>query len=135
MLVNNNMKLNWNKNFHRLTDAEKSRGEETTPYPDEDGVYVIAEDVDGEQIARYVGKGNIRIRLSAHKQDSEPNPDLKSLMQDRTYQYRIHYALISNDTDMSNAEFTLFTHYGGLPNLYNDTTPEGELDSTAEPPF
>ena len=129
------MNLNWNLNFHRLTDDEKTKGEKPTPYPDKDGVYVISELIEEEQVARYVGKGNICVRISAHKDNSEKNKKLKDLMQNRPYKYRIHFALVSDETDMSNAEYTLFTHYGGLPKLYNENIPKGILDKTVTFPF
>jgi len=129
------MQLNWQRNFHRITPDEKERGMKITPYPDEDGVYVISELIEKGQIARYVGKGNIRERISAHKDDTEQNKDLKDLMQNRLYQYRVDFALVSNETDMSNAEFTLFTHYGGIPKLYNDVIPTGVWDDTVTVPF
>ncbi len=34
------------------------------------------------------------------------------------------YALMSDEIDMANAEFTLFTHYGGVDKLYNKIIPE-----------
>ena len=129
------MKLDWQKNFHRLTDDEKARGEKPDNYPDEDGVYVIGESIGDKQVARYVGKGNISENISAHKNDNEENEELKDLMQNRLYKYRINYALVSDETDMANAEFTLFTHYGGVDKLYNKITPEGVLDQTVTPPF
>jgi len=134
-MIINNMKLNWHTNFHRLSDDEKARGEKPVSYPDEDGVYVIGESIGDKQVARYVGKGNISKNISAHKDDNEENEELKDLLQNRPYKYRINYALVSDETDMANAEYTLFTHYGGVDKLYNKITPEGVLDQTVTPPF
>lgn len=129
------MQLDWQRNFHRITSDEKEKGEKTVPYPDEDGVYVLSELTTEGQIARYVGKGNIRERISTHKDDTEQNKDLKDLMQNRPYQYRIDFALVSNETDMSNAEYTVFTRYGGITKLYNDVIPPGVWDDTVTVPF
>ncbi len=129
------MNLDWKTNFQRLTNEEKGSGKKGLSYPDEDGVYVIGEAIDGKQVARYVGKGNISGNISAHKSGNEQNEELKDLMQNRPYKYRINFALVSDETDMANAEFTLFTHYGGVDKLYNKIIPEGVRDETVTFPF
>lgn len=129
------MQLDWQRNFHRIPPDEKEKGKKGTPYPDQNGVYVISELVDDVKVARYVGKGNIKENMARHKSDDEQNSKLKDLMQNRTFQYRVDFALIENDMDMDNAEYTLFKHYGGLDKLYNEITPSGEWDNTVTPPF
>lgn len=121
--------------FHRQTPSEIKRGDEAVVYPNQNGVYVISEIADGAEIARYVGKGDIKDNRDRHMSNNEKNPQLKELTQKRTSNYQFYYALTENDTDMDNAEYTLFTHYGGLKKLYNEITPSGKLDDTVTWPF
>jgi len=121
------MKLNWQGPFSKLTPEDKKSGVKSVDYPDENGVYVIAEKLDNEIRARYVGQGNIKQRISDHKNDNGVNDELEDLMQNRKNDYRIYYSLLSNQTDMDNAEFSVFTGYGGLKKLYNKKIPSGTL--------
>lgn len=127
------MKLVWDV-FRRLTMDERNSGEKSSGCPKENGVYVISELINDMKVPRYVGKGKIHERISAHKNDSEENEELKDLMQNRSSKYRIHCAVVPNETDRTNIEYTLFKYYDQMQTLYNKTVPEG-VDIVVERPF
>jgi len=103
-------------------------------WPDKEGVYVIAKEIDKKLKARYVGQGNLCDRMKVHESDDEPNMCLKKVMSDRD-DVKVYYAKVAKQTDRENVEYTLVSLYGGIENLCNETTPIGELDYTVNGPF
>lgn len=106
----------------------------TFEYPKNQGVYIIAEKINGKTHAKYVGQGNIYERMKDHESKSEPNDCLRKVMGNLD-PVEVYYALVPHQTDRDNAEYTLFDLYGGLDKLCNDVTPFGNFDYTVEGPF
>lgn len=108
----------------------------TYEFPDNDGVYVIAQIIDGTAIVRYVGKGNIYDRMEAHKDwKNEQNECLADVMKD-TSNVKVRSAIISDPTERANVEYTFYKHY--LDNghsLCNKIEPEGSWLSQIPLPF
>ena len=70
-------------------------------FPDADGVYVIAQVVDGITHVRYIGKGNIYERMESHKNwQSESNECLADVMKD-TSNGKVRSAIISDSVEMA----------------------------------
>lgn len=102
--------------------------------PDEDGVYVIAEVINNTYHVRYVGKGNILERMDVHTSSNEPNTCLKTVMSD-TSNVKIRHAIINNETDRTNVEYTFWKYYtNGGHQLCNEIAPTGRwLDDITVP--
>ena len=116
-----------------MTHKEKGSDGDPVTYSKEKGVYIIANTLGGtNQIPRYVGKGDIAKRISDHKRDNE------KCMKEATDKNRhIYYALVPDETDRSNIEYTLYYGYGGdKGKLCNDkdTPPEGKIIKINYPP-
>ncbi|WP_299293584.1 hypothetical protein [Nitrosopumilus sp.] len=116
-----------------MIHKEKNSEEKPVTYSEEKGVYIIANTLgQTNQIARYVGKGDIAERINAHKRDN------KKCMQEATDENRhIYYALVPDETMRSNIEHTLYYGYGGdKGKLCNDkdTPPKGEKIQINYPP-
>lgn len=107
----------------------------TYEFPDEDGVYVMAEITGKESEVRYVGQGNIYTQIELHKSSNEPNPCLKGVMSD-TSNVKVQWAIIADQTDRDNAEFTYWKHYSNEEhNLCNKISPPGEYVAGIPLPF
>lgn len=124
------MKVVWNG---PMTHKEKDSAGDPVKYSNEKGVYIIANTLGKtKQIARYVGKGDIAERISAHKKEN------KECMKEATDKNRyIYYALVPDATDRSNIEHTLYYEYDGDEGkLCNDkdAPPEGKKIEINYPP-
>lgn len=106
----------------------------TFRWPKEEGIYVIAKEINNKYKAQYVGQGNLHERMQEHESKDEPNVCLKDVMSNRD-NLKTFYAKVPNQTDRENAEFTLFVLYGGLEKLCNEITPTGKYDYTIKGPF
>lgn len=95
-------------------------------FPEEDGVYVIAEIINGTPKVRYVGQGNIYDRMELHKSSNEPNACLKKVMSD-TSNVQVRSAIINNQTERDDAEYTYYKYYlDNEHNLCNEIIPSGK---------
>ena len=104
-------------------------------FPDEDGVYVIAEINDGTANVRYVGSGNLHDRIDDHLSSNEPNNCLKNVMSD-TDNVKIKSIIINNDTDRDNIEYTCYKYYLDKDHsLCNEIAPPGEFITGITAPF
>jgi len=103
-------------------------------WPNKDGVYVIAKKINGKMKAQYVGQGDLNERMGLHESKNEPNTCLKKVMGNRD-DLKTYYAILPNQTDRENSEFTLVNAYGGLDNLCNEVMPVGNLDYNIKGPF
>jgi len=121
------MELEWSKPIHYATGGSFT-------WPNTEGVYVIAKEVNTKLKAKYVGQGNLRERMGEHESKSESNSCLKNVMSSRD-DLKVHYAKVSYQSDRENIEFTLFQLYGGLDKLCNEITPTGNYDYTIKGPF
>jgi len=116
-----------------IIKASKKNNDDESKFEwtDKKGVYVIANTFGKtDQIARYVGKGIITERISDHKKSDE------ECMDKATDEYRhIYYAVISDETDRSNIEHTLYHKYGGDEGkLCNEKEPDGKIIDINYPP-
>jgi len=88
-----------------MTHKEKGSDGDPVTYSKEKGVYIIANTLGGtNQIARYVGKGDIAKRISDHKSDNE------ECMKEATDKNRhIYYVLVPMKLTgvMSNTHYTI----------------------------
>lgn len=94
------------------------------------GVYVIARVVPGYMPqAVYVGQGaSIRQRIGDHIRTSRPGVGLGGFL--AAYMAttaRFYYLRVGDEDTRNNCEHTLFWHYGGTKNLYNQVEPPGRL--------
>jgi len=113
-------------------------GEGETVYPKESGVYVIAENIGGTNFPRYVGKSDegegVRNRMARHRENNEPNIELKKLMQYRIDNVRVRFIVLTDPENIANLEHTLVIEYR-LENLYNQVIPDGDTFQNIELPF
>lgn len=122
------MMLTWSKEIRYVSGG-------THTYPKSDGVYVISKKIGKKSYPKYVGQGNLRERMDMHESKNEPNSCLKKVMDDRDY-VRVHYAKVSGQTNLDNAEYTLWYYYGGtLGKLCNEIVPSGETVYDLNFPF
>lgn len=120
------MNITW-KSIHYETGG-------TFTWPKKQGVYVIAKKINGKMKAQYVGQGNLNERMESHESKNEPNTCLKKVMSNRD-NLETYYAILLNQTDRENIEYTLMNIYGGLANLCNEVMPVGNLDYDIKGPF
>ena len=111
--------------------------EGTYEFPNEDGVYVIAQVLDdGTYNVRYVGQGNIYERMQAHKNfDTEQNECLAEIMSDTT-NVKVRSVVASNEDERDNLEHTYYEHYRTQGhNLCNEISPHGKYLTGIFVPF
>ena len=108
----------------------------TYQFPDEDGVYVIAEIIDGTLQVRYVGQGNIYDRMEDHKDwQNEPNECLAGVMK-YTNDVKVKSTIISDQTERDNLEYTFWKHYvDNGHSLCNVVIPSGKWVADIPLPF
>ena len=107
----------------------------TYEFPDEKGVYAIAEIINNTPNVRYVGQGNIFDQMELHKSSNEPNNCLKKVMSD-TSNVKVKSTTLSNQTERDNVEHTFYEHYiGKKHSLCNKITPSGKWHKGIPLPF
>lgn len=106
-------------------------------WPNYEGVYVIAEKINGKLIAKYVGQGVIKDNMDKHKDwKNEQNDCLAKVMKNRDEDTKVFHAEVKDDQDRNNAELTIYTYYGGKDLLCNENDPPlGKYDYTINFPF
>ena len=126
------MKIEWESIRYVKSGTAKNPKE----FPQEDGVYVIAQKNDNVLEARYVGRGNINDRIDYHESNDEDNECVKSVMKDRVDKVKVYYVTLSGDEDRKNIEYTLYKHYkNNNHRLCNKTVPEGKWITDLSLPF
>lgn len=109
----------------------------TYEFPDEDGVYVIAEiGIDDKYHVRYVGQGNIYDRMEDHKDwSNEPNECLSAVMK-YTGNVKVRSVVISDQDDRDNMEYTYWKYYTDNGHkLCNKIAPIGNWMANIPLPF
>ncbi len=83
----------------------------TYVFPDDNGVYIIAQISNGVPNVRYVGKGNIHDRMESHTNwQNESNECLADIMKDPN-NVRVKSTIISDSAEMANIEYTYYKYY------------------------
>lgn len=126
-------KLTWNGPF---SYSSIGNGQFDLPkWTETKGVYVIAEIENNNLIARYVGQGDIPVRMVAHQRTDERNEDLRNLMQSRTGNVRVYHVGIISEEERNDAEHTSYIHYDKISKLYNIDKPPGNYVGGMNIPF